>query len=84
MITEHYNVKWLKNLRIDAITFGTHIFYQRRRSEIQSWLRKHEEAHVNQYKYYGILGFLIRYILWYIIGRLKGEGHWEAYNNTPL
>ena len=79
MIKEHYNNKWLKKLNIRAITFNNHIFYSISKYEIPSWLRKHEETHVNQYKVYGIFMFLLYYVYDYLKNRLKGMKHIDAY-----
>lgn len=62
-----------------AITFGKHIFIRFTRFELSNSVRirllAHEEAHVKQYKRYGFIGFIIRY-LWYSIR--------YSYKNNPL
>ena len=81
---EHYSVKWLKKYDIRAITIGHHIFYAVSKFEIPSWLRNHEEVHVEQYERYGVFLFLFFYALDYVMNRLKGMSPEDAYYYTPF
>ncbi len=84
MIKEHYNQKWVLLLGARAITIGQHIFYERSGNHISTTLRDHEMEHTRQYKKYGLLGFLVLYCYWYLVWRLKGLPHWEAYEKIPF
>jgi hypothetical protein len=39
---------------------------------------------VHQWRRYGVAGFLVRYLGAYLLGRLRGYGHWAAYRRIPL
>ena len=65
--------------KFTAITFGRYVFIRSKRWELDDNKRirllAHEEAHVRQYKKYGFIGFITRY-LWYSIK--------YGYKNNPL
>ena len=84
MVKEHYNQKWVLRLGATAVTIGQHIFYEHGPDDIGFRLRRHELAHTRQYEKYGLIGFLVVYLYWYLVGRLKGLSHWEAYEKIPF
>lgn len=47
-------------------------------------LLRHELVHVRQWRDLGILGFLLRYVGWYLRWRIRGYGHDGAYRRIPL
>ena len=58
MVKQHFN-HWLpKLLKANGVTIGKHIFYARSPQLTSDRLRRHELAHVKQYKKYTIIGFL--------------------------
>lgn len=67
----------------DAITIGP-VISVRRAAAGSTRLLRHEEQHVRQWRAYGPLGFLRRYLVAYARGRLRGYGHWAAYRRIPL
>jgi len=81
---EHYKQLWVDKLGACAVTIGSHIFYDLDKPYVEERIRKHERKHVEQYKKYGLLGFLMVYFFWYILGRLNGKNHWQAYYANPL
>lgn len=66
-----------------AITIGPLISVRRRAADDERLLR-HELVHVEQWRRYGIVGFLARYIGAYLQWRLRGHAHWDAYRHIPL
>ena len=66
-----------------AITIGP-VISVRRRSAGNERLLRHELVHVEQWRRYGVLGFLRRYLGAYLGWRLRGHGHWDAYRRIPL
>lgn len=84
MVKEHYKQTWVNLFGASAMTFGNHIYYDIDKPYVEQRIRKHEMRHVEQYKKYSIIGFLIIYFMWYTIGRLKGKDHWGAYNDIPF
>lgn len=66
-----------------AITFGS-VVSVRRRSVDSVRLLRHEAEHVAQYRRYGIVGFLRRYVRAYLGWRFRGYGHWGAYQRIPF
>ena len=47
-------------------------------------LLRHERVHVRQWREFGFVGFLTRYVGAYLRWRLRGYGHWAAYRRIPL
>jgi hypothetical protein len=41
-------------------------------------------VHVRQWRRHGVIGFPIRYVGSYVLGRLRGKGHRGAYLRIPL
>ena len=66
-----------------GITIGS-VVSVRRGKETSTRLLRHELVHVEQYRRYGVLGFLRRYLAAYLRWRLRGYGHWAAYRRIPL
>ena len=67
----------------DAITLGRLISI-RRNVAGSARLVRHEREHVRQWRTYGVVGFLRRYVGAYLGARLRGYGHWAAYRRIPL
>jgi hypothetical protein len=67
----------------DAITIGR-LISVRRRAAGSTRLMRHELVHVEQWKRFGVAGFLTRYLRGYVAARLRGYGHWAAYRRIPL
>jgi len=66
-----------------AITIGNVVSIRRGRERSERLLR-HELEHVAQYRRFGFLGFLRRYLAAYLGGRLRGYGHRSAYRRIPF
>ena len=66
-----------------AITIGPVISVRRRAAGDERLLR-HELVHVEQWRRYGVVGFLRRYLGAYLRWRLRGHRHWDAYRRIPL
>jgi hypothetical protein len=67
----------------DAITIGSVVSVRKAASESERLLQ-HELVHVRQWRRFGIVGFLRRYLGSYLRWRLRGYGHWAAYRRIPL
>jgi hypothetical protein len=67
----------------DGITLGRTIIVRKHAAESQ-YLRLHERVHVEQYQALGVPGFLVRYALSYLRGRVRGYPHQAAYRRIPL
>jgi hypothetical protein len=81
---EHYNQLWVNSIGACAVTIGSHIYYDADKPYVSNRIRKHEMKHVEQYRKYGVVGFLMLYLMWYLIGRSKGLDHWKAYALIPF
>lgn len=66
-----------------AITVGPLVSLRRRAVGDQRLLR-HELVHVEQWRRHGVVGFLVRYLGSYMVWRLRGRGHWDAYRRIPF
>jgi hypothetical protein len=66
-----------------AITVGRVISIRRGRERSERLLR-HELEHVEQYRRYGLFGFLRRYLAAYLRWRVRGYGHGGAYRRIPF
>lgn len=66
-----------------AITLGRLIIV-RKGHEDSPYLIRHELVHVRQWRRYGVLGFLTRYLGTYAKGRLRGYAHRNAYKRIPF
>jgi hypothetical protein len=64
----------------DAITLGRFIL-MRKGLEDSKYLIYHELTHVHQWRELGVVGFGVRYLSDYAVGRFKGRGHWGAYHH---
>ena len=67
----------------DAITLWSLIIV-RRRAAADAQLMRHEAVHVDQWRAFGVFGFLGRYVGPYLRWRLRGYGHWAAYRRIPI
>ena len=67
----------------DAITIRKTIIV-RKGKEASPYLLRHEAVHVRQWKRYGMVGFLIRYLTSYAMWRIRRKGHRGAYLRIPL
>lgn len=47
-------------------------------------LARHEAVHVRQWRRFGVVGFLTRYLGSYLALRLRAYPHWAAYRRIPL
>ena len=52
--------------------------------EHSPYLIHHELVHVRQWRRYGAIGFLARYVGAYLRGRLRGLDHAGAYRRIPF
>jgi hypothetical protein len=66
-----------------AITLGRLIIVRRRAAGDERLLR-HELVHVRQWRQFGAIGFLRRYLGAYLRERWRGSGHRAAYLRIPL
>jgi hypothetical protein len=66
-----------------AITLGRLIIV-RRRAASSARLLRHEIVHVRQWRRYGVVGFLRRYLGAYARWRVRGYSHWGAYRRIPF
>lgn len=66
-----------------AITLGPLVSVRRGR-ERSTHLLRHELEHVAQYRRFGVVGFLRRYLWAYLGWRVRGYGHWAAYRRIPF
>ena len=66
-----------------AITIGRLVIVRRHAAGDERLLR-HELVHVEQWRRYGAVGFLRRYLGAYLRARWHGHNHREAYRRIPL
>ena len=83
IIREYYNCKFPNILHASAVTFGNSIYYTYDENNVPENVRIHERKHVEQYKKDGVLGFLLKYSFYYLLGRCKGLNHWQSYYDIP-
>lgn len=81
---EHFNQAWVRLVGACAVTLGSHVFYDFTNGDLPQRIRAHERKHVEQYAKYGVVRFLLRYLFWYLKGRLGGLTHWGAYDKVPF
>lgn len=67
----------------DGITVGRMVMV-RSGHEHSSYLLRHEQVHVRQWRRHGPIGFPVRYLGAYLLGRLRREGHRGAYLRIPF
>lgn len=67
----------------DAITLGT-LVSVRAHAASDEVLARHEAVHVVQWRTFGVVGFLGRYVGAYVALRLRGYPHVAAYRRIPL
>lgn len=68
-------------IEISAITLGPFVFS---RGKISETTRIHETIHWQQYIETGIIGFLVLYLLFWVIGLFKYRSGVLAYRNMPF
>jgi hypothetical protein len=66
-----------------AITIGPVVFARPGVME-SARLERHELEHVRQWRAYGPIGFLVRYLGAYARWRGRGYPHWGAYRRIPF
>jgi hypothetical protein len=66
-----------------ATTLGP-LILMRPRAVGNARLLRHELEHVRQWRQYGVLGFLRRYLGGYLRWRARGYGHKAAYRRIPF
>jgi Domain of unknown function (DUF4157) len=66
-----------------AITIGP-VISMRERAVGNERLLRHELEHVKQWRRFGPIGFLVRYLRPYVKWRLRGYPHWGAYRRIPF
>ena len=66
-----------------ATTLGR-VILVRSGCEHDEHLLRHELEHVRQWREFGVLGFLVRYLAPYVRWRLRGYPHWGAYRRIPF
>ena len=74
-------LSYLSPIAISAITLGPFVFST---GDIKPITRNHETIHWKQYKETLILGFLLLYAVFYIIGLIKYRSGKLAYYNIPF
>lgn len=74
-------LSYLSPITISAITLGPFVFS---RDEISPRTRNHESIHWQQYKETAIIGFLLLYAFFYIVGLVKYRSGAAAYYNIPF
>lgn len=67
----------------DGITIGSLVIV-RAGKENSPYLLRHEAVHVRQWKRYGPVGFLSRYLGAYVVWRVRRKGHDGAYHRIPF
>lgn len=66
----------------DGITLGSLVIV--RRGAASPYLLRHELVHVRQWRRYGRVGFVVRYVGSYLRWRLLRKGHRGAYLRIPM
>jgi hypothetical protein len=66
-----------------AITLGRFVIVRGGHAE-SPYLLRHELVHVRQWRRYGVIGFLRRYLGAYVVWRLRRKGHRGAYLRIPF
>jgi hypothetical protein len=67
----------------DGITIGSLVIV-RAGKEHSPYLLRHEAVHVRQWRRFGVVGFLSRYLGSYVVWRLRRKGHDGAYRRIPF
>jgi hypothetical protein len=83
-----YHPNWLLSLllgkRFLAITFGNVIIAKFIHAHLISRIARHEYTHVEQYRRYGVFGFLYLYLSYFIKGLISYKNWLKAYYYNPL
>ena len=72
-----------KDYAADAITLRRTVIVRTGKQDSASLLL-HEAVHVRQWRRYGVIGFLVRYLSSYVVWRVRRKGHRGAYLRIPL
>lgn len=67
-----------------GVTIGHTIYYAKPKEQVPTWMIRHEMAHIEQYRRYGTVLFLILYFYEYLQNRKKGMNHNDAYMNISF
>lgn len=69
-----------------GITFGSLVIVKKVAATRTSFpeLLAHERVHVDQWRAFGTIGFLRRYVGGYLAARFQGYGHYGAYRRIPF
>jgi hypothetical protein len=76
-----YNSRFARLLGVNGITLYPFIFIADSFIKCSPRVLRHEQIHIKQQKDWFIIPFYIVYIWDYILGRIKGLNHREAYRN---
>jgi hypothetical protein len=74
-------LSYLAPIDINAITIGPLVFS---RGEMSEQTRTHETIHWQQYIETGIIGFILLYYFYYLVGYIKYRNGQEAYYQIPF
>ena len=66
----------------NGITIGSLVIV--RRGHTSPYLLRHEVVHVRQWRRFGPVGFLARYVGAYVVWRVRRKGHHGAYLRIPM
>lgn len=82
---------WLRPFVLDGVagvTIGRHVFLHPSVADLPETrlfaILRHEGAHLNQYRRYGVIPFLTRYVFEYMSNRLRGMSSWDAYKEITF
>lgn len=67
-----------------AITLYPFILLRYRQDEKDQRLINHEKIHLRQQLELLVLLFYLWYLLEYLVGRIKGQGHYQSYRNISF
>ena len=66
----------------DGFTLGSLVIV--RHGADTPYLLRHEQVHVRQWRRFGAVGFIRRYVGHYVLWRLRGKDHQGAYRRIPM
>ncbi len=69
---------------VDGLTLGRIVLIDRGLADPSGYLLRHETVHVRQWKRFGPIGFVTRYVGSYLVWRLRRKTHLAAYLRIPL
>lgn len=79
-----YNHWFPEKLSASAVTIGYTIYYSMPKEFVPYRVYLHEMEHIRQIRELGVAVFYFRYLVEYLLGRLRGENHWQAYKNISF